>query len=60
MITCCKDCQKRQVGCHSNCEDYVAQRAEMTDENEREKKRHCDFRGYGVYASLKQRWRKKI
>ena len=22
MITCCKDCQERQIGCHSNCERY--------------------------------------
>ena len=20
---CCKDCEKRQIGCHSNCEDYL-------------------------------------
>lgn len=30
MIKCkCKDCTKRQVGCHSTCEDYKAFRAEL-------------------------------
>ena len=24
----CKDCQKRKVGCHSQCEDYLAFRSE--------------------------------
>lgn len=27
MIYCCKDCTKRCVGCHSVCEDYIAQKA---------------------------------
>ena len=26
-ITCCKDCQKRQVGCHSKCVDYIFEKA---------------------------------
>lgn len=24
----CKDCQKRQIGCHANCEEYLAFHAE--------------------------------
>lgn len=23
MRHCCKDCQKRHIGCHSSCEDYA-------------------------------------
>lgn len=26
MIECCKDCEKRYVGCHSTCEDYIAEK----------------------------------
>lgn len=28
MIRCCKDCQDRQVGCHSTCERYIAEKAQ--------------------------------
>lgn len=28
MIDSCKDCEKRCVGCHSICEEYLAQKAE--------------------------------
>nr|DAR41412.1 MAG TPA: hypothetical protein [Caudoviricetes sp.] len=28
MITCCADCEKRYVNCHSKCEAYLQQRAE--------------------------------
>lgn len=33
--TCCKGCEKRQVGCHVTCEDYI----EFTKKNEEEKKK---------------------
>lgn len=60
MIRCSKNCEARAVGCHSDCAAYIAEKAELTAENERERAKHDDYRGYGVYASLKQRWRKKI
>jgi hypothetical protein len=28
-ITCCKDCENRQPGCHGTCEKYLTQRAEL-------------------------------
>lgn len=24
MVTCCKDCQERELGCHSKCEIYIS------------------------------------
>ena len=33
-ITCCKDCEKRCVGCHSSCEEYNAQKKRHDDANE--------------------------
>lgn len=24
MVTCCKDCQVRELGCHSKCEIYIS------------------------------------
>lgn len=28
-IGCCKDCLKRHSGCHSTCEDYKREKAEL-------------------------------
>lgn len=27
IIKCCKDCPKKQVGCHSDCADYIIEKA---------------------------------
>lgn len=34
-IKACKDCNKRAVGCHSTCEDYKKERAELDKRNEK-------------------------
>lgn len=26
IITCCKDCKERHVGCHAECEKYSSQK----------------------------------
>lgn len=45
----CKDCQKRQVGCHSNCEDYLCVKNAMLEEKRKfiqsciEEKRFEDY-----------------
>lgn len=26
-IRCCYNCQKRHIGCHSDCKDYLAEKA---------------------------------
>ena len=33
-ITCCKDCTERAVGCHSQCERYLSQKREQTEDKE--------------------------
>lgn len=35
MITTCKDCQDRAIGCHSVCERYIKQKAEHDLDAER-------------------------
>lgn len=35
MITTCKDCADRTIGCHSTCEKYLAQKAEHDLDAER-------------------------
>lgn len=58
MIRCCKNCETRAVGCHADCTVYIAEKAELTAENEKERAKHDDYRGFGV--PQKGRWRKKI
>ena len=31
VITCCVDCTKRELGCHSKCEEYLKQRAKYDE-----------------------------
>ena len=33
-IKCCVNCEKRQTYCHSTCEDYKKERAEMDETSE--------------------------
>lgn len=40
MSVCCKDCNDRVVGCHSNCQRYKEYRKDMDDFNQ--KKKHDD------------------
>lgn len=37
-ITCCKDCQKRHIGCHGSCPEYIAQAKAASAERERLRK----------------------
>ena len=32
---CCKDCKKRQIGCHSTCESYKKQKEKYLDLNKK-------------------------
>ena len=32
-IECCRDCQKRHAGCHSTCDDYKREKAELEELN---------------------------
>ena len=48
----CKDCTKRQVNCHSNCDDYAA----FVEENEYRKKQlreYNDMKGEAIERMLK-------
>lgn len=30
VITCCKDCPRRELGCHAKCKEYLAQKASIS------------------------------
>lgn len=46
-IECCHGCAppKRRPGCHSNCIDYIFERAALNEENERENRKRQAKRG---------------
>lgn len=36
-ITCCKDCTDRHIGCHIDCERYLAEQEQIAARKSREK-----------------------
>ena len=51
MITCCKNCNKRKVGCHGVCEDYIAFKSEHDAELERINNEKENFYLVGRYKA---------
>jgi hypothetical protein len=49
-ITCCLGCVDRNPGCHSVCEKYIQQRAELDESKAEDRKKHNIE--YGLNASL--------
>lgn len=49
VIHCCKDCTRREVGCHSSCEEYLQEKADYNkrkDEAYRKRKEIADQMNY--------------
>lgn len=44
-ITCCKGCQGRYVGCHSECEEYIEQKARL-EKHKEVQRRESEARRY--------------
>lgn len=45
-ITCCMDCEKRVLGCHSTCEEYIRQKSIVDDKRKQEQEwrnKHYDY-----------------
>lgn len=56
----CKDCLLRKVGCHSNCEMYLREKAEHDDlcaTISRQKKLNMDYNGVHYYTVRKRKSR---
>jgi len=49
-INCCYGCEAREIGCHSSCEKYLTERAEMDAEKkerrERQEKKNAIWETY--------------
>lgn len=50
MIYSCKDCRERQVGCHSTCEKYLAQKALHEQEKAELDKRKAEEQDISKYT----------
>lgn len=44
-ITCCKDCKERHLHCHSSCEKYKTEKAEL-DKLKESKRGDIEFKHY--------------
>ena len=53
VIKCCKDCEKRQVGCHVKCEQYNSERDTIIKERGSLKKDTTVFAGR-AYTTAKK------
>lgn len=42
-IRCCEGCTERQVGCHGNCEKYIAEKAAHDTERDTVRKRKNEY-----------------
>jgi len=39
-IECCKECTKRYLGCHSECEEYISESNELKNIKHNERREH--------------------
>lgn len=53
---CCKDCSRRHVGCHADCADYIAAKAELEKIKEQMQK---DAQTIGYFVDVAKRKNKK-
>lgn len=61
-IECCKDCQKRHIGCHGSCTEYIAQAQEAREEREKRWKAKKGENGADAVLHLARKnvWLKRI
>lgn len=55
-MSCCKDCEKRYLGCHDSCEDFkdFKKQKKLINEREREHKGNsAGWDGYHMHAKKK-------
>ncbi len=60
LVAPCKDCKRRKVGCHGNCETYDEYRRERLDVYDRrmiEMKNGGFNAGYRRYLKIKQKYK---
>ena len=58
----CADCQKRRVGCHSDCEDYKtwkSQQQTVADAKQKDKQRRAMLNGYAMQEVAKNTRKKR-
>ena len=56
-MTCCMDCEKRHVGCHSDCEEYLNEKEQHKADMEARKMKKTVSR-YNYDSKHSAKWRK--
>lgn len=51
MIKVCKNCDKREVGCHSYCKEYIIERKKLNEQNANNRKMRGE---YVLYVNRKK------
>ena len=61
-IECCKDCQKRHIGCHGSCPEYIAQAQAAREERKRrrEEKKGENEADAVLHMARRNFWLKRI
>lgn len=60
MNTPCHHCEKREIGCHAHCEDYLAYRAIM-DEARQKRLNEIGLKGMTVeHETRNENFRKRV
>ena len=59
MITCCKNCPDRKLGCHDECDRYISETIKQYEINKEKARRTRLAYGYGDYTNLNIRKKNK-
>lgn len=62
MTRCCKDCPKRDIGCHATCQTYIVAKAQHDAERKRNKlewdvdnyQYSMQFKRRKIYAAIRK------
>ena len=58
---CCKECSKREVGCHSTCPEYLGQREDhLKRKGEADKERHANEQVKSQHYEKAAKYAKRI
>lgn len=58
-INCCYKCEKRHIGCHSTCEDYLRERKALDEYNEKQRKIKLEHQMFNEIKSKNNRKTKR-
>lgn len=55
----CKDCDRREVGCHIDCKDYISWCEKRKEEKAAREKYYQKYDPYAVFSTRKRKFYRK-